>query len=197
MARRSVLWLALLSAALVFPLSASQFIQLPFDDVARGAGVIVRGTIGPVTSAWDDGHEVIYSTARIDVSRYFAGEGPHTLVVREVGGTVAGYTQEAIGFPTLREGQEVVLFLAKWDDSSDWRIHAYTQGKYLVRNVDGKEVLSFDPVTQGHERAIGGGRDAHPMSVDDQPGMAIEEFAAMVRAARAGAEREDRSERKQ
>jgi len=197
MARRSVLWFLLLSAALVFPASASQFIQVPFDDVARGAGVVVRGTLGPVTSAWDDNHEVIYSTARIDVSRYFAGEGPRTLVVREVGGTVGDYTQEAIGFPTLREGQEVVLFLARWDDSSDWRIHDYTQGKYLVRNIGGKETLLLDPVTQGHERAIGGGRDAHVMSVDEQPGLSIDEFAAMVRAARDGAGHADRGDRKQ
>jgi hypothetical protein len=184
MARRSIILSVLLSAVLILPASASQFIELSFDDVARESAMVVRGTLGPVTSAWDDDHQVIYSYARIDVSRYFAGEGPRTLVIREAGGTVGNYTQQALGFPTLREGQDVVLMLAKWEDSADWRIHAYTQGKYLVRMVNGKELLVLDPITQGHERAISGGRDARTNAIDDESGMTVDEFAAMVNAAR-------------
>ena len=195
MVRRSVGLSLLLSAALILPASASQFIQMPFDAVAREAAIVVRGTLGPVTSAWDDEHQVIFSYARLDVSQYFAGEGPRTLVVREVGGTVGDYTQEAIGFPMLREGQEVVLLLARWEDSADWRIHAYNQGKYLVRHAGGKELLVPDPVTQGHDRAAAGGRDAHAMSVDDTEGLSIEEFASMVNAARA--DRGERTPKKQ
>lgn len=65
----------------------------------------MRGTIDPVASAWDDSHEVIYSTARIDVSRYFAGEGPRRIAVREV----VGNTQQAIGSQRFaRDGSGVV-----------------------------------------------------------------------------------------
>jgi hypothetical protein len=120
------------------------------------------------------------------VSRYF-GEmtGPDTLVVREVGGTVDGYTQEAIGFPAIRRGEQVVLFLSKWDGSEDHRIHAYNQGKYLVRmRADRSEVLVPDPVKQGEERPTR--REISSDAIAEENGLGLEEFAGMVEAARAG-----------
>ena len=159
MTRRSLVLSFLLIAAIALPLSASQFIELPFENVAREATLVVRGTVtGPVTSSWNDAHDVIFSYATIRVNRYVAGEGSQELVVREVGGTVDGYTQEAIGFPMLREGEEVVLFLTQWDDSADWRIEAYNQGKYLVTKSPHGELLTHDPITQGAERL--GGHEA-------------------------------------
>jgi hypothetical protein len=175
----------LLIAAIALPLSASQFIELPFDNVARNATLVVRGTVtGSVTSAWNDAHDVIFSYATIRVNRYVAGEGSQELVVREVGGTVDGYTQEAIGFPMLREGEEVVLFLTQWDDSADWRIEAYNQGKYLVTKSPHGELLTHDPVTQGAER-LGGNEPNGPMQIEAVGGeLTMNELEAMVSAAR-------------
>jgi len=182
---KKLLSLTALAILAALPLSASQFVQLPFDEVARNATLVVRGTLGPVTSAWDDDREVIYSTATLRVGRYLAGTGPRTLQVREVGGTVGDYTQEAIGFPALREGQEVVLFLSQWDDAADWRIEAYNQGKYRVRLTPHGEMVSPDTDTQGHERTLDGGigRVRAAATMEDE-GFAIEELASMVRAAR-------------
>jgi len=185
MHRRSlsiIVTLALVLAAV--PLSASQFIDQPFDRVAREATYVVRGTIDNTWSAWDDAHEVIYTYATLKVSRYFGDtSGPATLMVREVGGTVDGYTQEAIGFPAIRGGEEVVLMLSKWDGSADLRIHAYNQGKYLIRNRGGIEVLIGDPVKQGEARLSHDGVRANAF-MDEEPGITIDEFAGMVSAAR-------------
>ena len=146
----SLVFLLLLAA---IPVSASQFVELPFDVVARESALIVRGHVLDTWSAWDDAHEVIYTYATVRVNRYF-GEttGPDMLIVREVGGTVDGYTQEAIGFPALRSDENVVFFLSKWEGSNDYRIHAFNQGKFLVRHRGGVEVLVADPVTQGDAR---------------------------------------------
>ena len=92
---------------------------------------------------------------------------------------------EAIGFPAIRSGEDVVLMLSQWEDGADFRIHAFNQGKYLVRNRGGKEVLTADPVKQGEDRGIERGR-VHIQSVDELPGLLIEEFAQMVDDARAG-----------
>ena len=188
MNRRSLSLVALLLILSAMPLSAAQFIEQSFDQVARGADYVVRGSVIDTWSAWDASHEVIYTYATLRVSRYF-GEiaGPDTLVVREVGGTVDGYTQEAIGFPAIRRGEQVVLFLSKWDDGSDLRIHAYNQGKYLVRNRGGVEVLIEDPVRQGEARLQKPGRfDIKANEADLDGALTIEEFAGMVDAARAG-----------
>jgi hypothetical protein len=180
----------LLLLALALPLAASQFVELPFDQVASEAQYIVRGHIENTWTAWDDAHEVIYTYATVRVSRYFGeAAGPDTLVVREVGGTVDGYTQEAIGFPMIRDGEEVVLMLSAWENSSDMRIHAFNQGKYLVRNRGGRDVLVTDSVHQGEARMnTHEGRDLNVQAnaTDDRPGLGLEEFAAMVEDARAG-----------
>lgn len=189
MHRRLLSLISLLLIVSALPVAASQFIDKPFDEVARESALIVRGTFGQTWSAWDDAHEVIYTYSTVRVGRYFGeATGPDTLVVREVGGTVDGYTMEAVGFPMIREGQDVVLLLAKWDGASDYRIHAFNQGKFLVRLRGGAEVLVADPETQGSarlERGSHGGVRAE--SVDDgTPGLRLDEFAAMVDAARAG-----------
>jgi|ERR1051325_412637 hypothetical protein len=183
MVRRSLVLSLLLLAAIAMPMSASQFIELPFDQVAREATVVVRATIGPVTSAWDDAHEVIFSTARVEVKHYLAGDGPSVLMLREVGGTVDGYTMEAIGFPTLREGQEVVLFLSKWEDNNDWRIHAYNQGKYIVREIHSRELVMHDPVQQGDDRTPANPR-VRSNAVQEASALGLDELEQMVRAAR-------------
>ena len=180
--RRLCFALSLVLLAITLPLSASQWIQLPFDQVVRESTYVVRGTVTNVYSAWDDAHETIFSYASIRVKHYIGeNKGPEMLMVREVGGTVGDYTQQAIGFPELREGEEVVLMLSKWDDSDDLRIHAYNQGKYLVRSFNGMESLSEDPVKQGDERFGTHGPHADRGGDDHLP-----EFTAMVTAAREG-----------
>ena len=182
MHRKSLILVALL-LSLAVPLSASQFVDMSFDDVAREASLIVRGQVVDTWSAWDSSHEVIFTYATVRVSRYF-GEvtGPDTVMVREVGGTVDGYTQEAIGFPAIRRGENVVLFLSQWEDGSDYRIHAFNQGKYLVRERGGIEVLVSDPVKQGESRE----RNERLNIAAEGAGLTIDEFAGMVDDARAG-----------
>ena len=189
MKRRS-LSLVLLLIVSALPLSASQFIDMPFDEVARGAKYVVRGTVIDTFATWDESREVIWTYATIRVSRYF-GEttGPDTLVVRNAGGTVDGYSQQVIGFPELRLGENVVVMLA--EDGSNLMLNAYNQGKFLVRQRGATEVLVSDPVKQGEIRPQLSPRfDISTNAVADEgPAFTIEEFAAMVDDARAGAER--------
>lgn len=190
MKRRSLL-LTVLLIALALPLSASQFVPLQFDEVARQSALIVRGSVTHTWSAWDDAHEVIYTYATVRVSRYF-GEmtGPDSLTVREVGGTVGNYTQEAIGFPMIRQGEQVVLLLTAWEDSTDYRINAFNQGKFLVqKNRFGAEILIEDPVKQGEARRSSPDQGRSRIGVDaaqDVEGLQIDEFANMVDMALAG-----------
>ena len=187
MVRRSFALVAVL-LALAVPMSASQFVEQPFDQVARGAKFIVRAQVVDTFSAWDDSREVIYTYATLRVLRYF-GEttGPDTLVIRNVGGTVDGYTQEAIGFPAVRRGENVVFMLSE-DGEAVLQIHAYNQGKYLVRDRAGEEVLIADPVKQGESRFQGGSRyDIADNAISaDTPAMTMGEFERMVDDARAG-----------
>ena len=175
--------------ALAIPMSASQFQELSFDQIAREAKYVVRGQVLDTWSQWDDAREVIYTYATVRVTRYF-GEttGPDVLMVREVGGTVDGYTMEAVGFPMIRRGEHIVAFLS--EDGSDLRIHAFNQGKFLVRERRGREVLISDPVKLGDVRREMAGAprfDLRTEAIDDgTPALGLDEFARMVEDARNG-----------
>ena len=173
--RRTLLVLVALGL-LALPLSASQFIKLPFDKVVQESTFVVRGVVGPVDAAWNDEGEIIFSSANLEISEYLVGTGPRLLRIREVGGTVNGYTQQAIGFPELREGEEVVLMLTRWDDSGDYRIHAYAQGKYVV---EGKRVRL--DAGQGEMRP-----DHSTQKTAAEDGMSLDELRSMVVAAERG-----------
>jgi hypothetical protein len=168
------------------PLSASQFIRQPFDKVVRDSVVVVRGTVGPVQASWNDSHEVIFSRTFVQVDEFLAGNGPSLIPLREAGGTVDGYTQDAIGFPALREGERVILFLTKWDDGADdYRIAAYGQGKWLVRVArDGSEFVTPDPAEQGVEHQPSRIRAMQESATE---GTAMDEFVSMIDAAARGA----------
>jgi hypothetical protein len=186
--RRSLILVSLL-LVLAVPLSASQFVAQSFDQVARESALIVRGQVLDTYTAWNDAHDTIFTYATVRVTRYF-GEttGADTLIVREVGGTVDGYTQEAIGFPAIRRGEQVVLLLSQWDDGSEYRMHAFNQSKYLVRERQGIEVLVSDPVKQGegHAKAADQRMAVEAFSPADGAAMTVDEFAEMVNAAREG-----------
>jgi hypothetical protein len=185
MKRLSLVLIGLSLLVLAAPLMASQFVELPFDQIARESRLIVRGTVESSFSRWDDSREVIYTYATVRVDRYF-GEftGPDTVVVREVGGTVDGYTQEAIGFPVLRDGERAVFFLAEAEEGA-YRIHAYNQGKFLVKNRGDVEVLVEDPVKQGEGRLEK--PDQFEVFTNGLDGaMTVDEFASMVDSALSG-----------
>lgn len=181
--------LVALLLALAVPMSASQFVDMSFDQVARGAKFVVRGNVIDTWSQWDESRTVIYTYATLRVTRYF-GEttGPDVLTIREVGGTVDGFTMEAVGFPVLRRGEQMVAFLAE-DGENELRIHAFNQGKFLVRERRGREVLVADPVKQGDVRRelAGGSRfDLSTDAADEGPALGIDEFVRMVDDARTG-----------
>jgi hypothetical protein len=180
--RKTVIVMVVALICLAVPLSASQFIHQPFDKIVRTSKVIVHGKVGPVTSAWNSEGEVIFSRANIEVTKYLLGDGPAIIPLREVGGTVNGYTQQAIGFPELREGEEVVLILTKWDDSDEFRIHAYQQGKYEVRqDSNGKLRVLPSESGQGEANEV----SIMKRSFDDA-GYAMSEFEQMVEASLIG-----------
>lgn len=166
-----------LASLMALPVAASQFLDVPFDETVRGTTAIVRGTVvGPVTSAWDASGEVIFSYATVRVDEYLTGSGPSMIRVREVGGTVGDYTIQAIGFPELRSDEDVVLMLTTWEDEGEYRIHAYSKGKYLVRENARGPMLFLDQELQG------GKSSGNAKRVAGEPDYSLDEFRDAVRA---------------
>lgn len=114
---------------------ASIFEAVSDQQLVCEASDIVHGQVTDVQAAWDSGRTAIWTTASVQVQKVMRGtRAPTTTMqVKEVGGTVDGYTIRAEGFPTFRKGEEVVLLLQRWEDGSGtYRVWGYGRGKFVV-----------------------------------------------------------------
>ena len=136
----SVVALGLTSSA-----EASSFRRISFDELVDSSVAVVQVRVLDTEAAWT-GTEYSYiaTTAHLEVVRSLDGDfiPGEELFVREVGGTVDGYTLQAVGFPQLNPGDELVIFLTNWEDETvDWRPYG-PQGIYeVVHNAEGDFVI--------------------------------------------------------
>ncbi|HKY31481.1 MAG TPA: hypothetical protein VJV23_03010 [Candidatus Polarisedimenticolia bacterium] len=129
--------LAAAAAAALVPVAAwaSMFAPVTDQQLVCESVDIVRGTVLEVSSAWEGDPEAIWTRVLLRVDRNIRGERvPGELVdVKEIGGTVGDYTIVAHQFPTFRQGEEVVVMLAPWDDGSGWqRVWGYGRGMFAI-----------------------------------------------------------------
>lgn len=147
-----VVTMAVLAAASVA--SASLFEPVSDVQLVCEATDVIHGQITDVQAAWDAEHAAIWTTATVQVGEALRGPlSPGALVtIKEVGGTVDGYTIKAEGFPSFQGGQEVVLLLRPWEDGSGaYRVWGYGRGLFAVDRTAGREPTTrrYDVVESG------------------------------------------------
>jgi hypothetical protein len=140
--------LVLAGGVLLVSTAASASIFEPVSDaqLVCEATDIVHGQITDVQAAWDAERVAIWTTATVQVDEVIRGNMPlHGLVqVKEVGGTVDGYTIKADGFPTFKKGDEVVLLVRPWEDGSGtYRVWGYGRGMFTVARREGRAPATY------------------------------------------------------
>ena len=121
--------------------SASTFAAATDLQIACEATDIIHGQVVDVRSAWDEERVAIWTTATVQVQGNVKGNMLRggVVEVKEVGGTVNGFNITAIGFPTFRKGEEVVMLLRPWEDNSAaYRVWGYGRGIYNIAR-DGRQ----------------------------------------------------------
>ncbi len=112
--------------------------RLSEEDLINEADRIVKVVLKePGKSAWDSGHQRIYTTYSFEVREDLAGTGEKYLDLLQPGGEVDGIGQRAEGVPTFNLGDHVVLFLRKTDVG--YQVIGLTQGVFESRNDGGVE----------------------------------------------------------
>ena len=156
-ARRLLKWLIVTGGIFLISVTALASLFEPVSDqqLVCEATDVVRGTVSNVQSAWDRQHQAIWTTATLTVQEVIRGGlvSGASLPVKEVGGTVDGYTIEAEGFPTFQSGQEVVILLHPWEDGSGaYRVWGYGRGQFNVDRRDERRptTLRHDVSKSGH-----------------------------------------------
>jgi hypothetical protein len=135
--------LALTAGAVVVRATTLQQLTLP--EMARKSTAIVRARV--VSSHGALYGADVYTVYRLEVLEpWKGGVGPSEVAVP--GGVAQGIRQEVAGAPTLRAGQEYVLFL--WTSRSGWtQIIGLTQGLFTVQREGKSEpVVNRPPATE-------------------------------------------------
>src|SRR5688572_22776594 len=132
--RKWLLATVVLAASLgALPAIASTFHRVTLPElIQHSPGGVIQGRVLSTSAAWNDEQSLIFTTATIQVTRSLAGawQPGETVIVREAGGTVDGYTVNAIAFPRFDVGDDLVMFLGPTWEDGDLRVAGYGMGFY-------------------------------------------------------------------
>jgi len=109
--------------------------------------LIVKGKVITKESYWNEAHNRIWTTLKIQVSEYIKGTGSSVITFRVPGGTVGDTTLYVSDAPQWKEGEEVLLFL---NPGNYYPVVGWFQGKYriegnmAVNEIDPERTMPLD-----------------------------------------------------
>jgi hypothetical protein len=117
---------------------AATFVAMTDEELIQQSDAVVQGQVIRLESKWDPQGRIIVTEATIQVSETIAGVAPSQIVVQTPGGKVNDYRVEALGFPSLNNGEEVILFIKDDQSLQVSRIVGHQQGHFeVVKRLDG------------------------------------------------------------
>lgn len=166
--RSSVIGILALAAAL--PAAGSTFLALSPEELAAEAGAVVEARVQAVRSFWNGAGTVILTEALLRVDEVVVGDAAPEVVVRSFGGTVAGYTLEAHGFPTFQRGERLLLYLYREGADGSVRVLGYQQGQYRIETREDGSEVAVPALAEGTRLLTRTGRPtppARPLLLDE------------------------------
>ena len=142
-----ILAAALFAASLVTACGATQaaattLLRMSLSQMAEAADTIVRGRCIGTSTRWDAGS--IWTFADVDLIETLKGSPPARIIVRLPGGRVGNMTTHIDAVPSLKPGDEKILFLEK-TRANDYAVTAWTEGAFRIgRNSRGEETVTQD-----------------------------------------------------
>ena len=124
----------------------SQSFQNEVRTLSRGADVILTGKVTNQESEWTQNKSRIITKTTIQVDEYLKGNSHlNTIVINHPGGEVDGVGELYSHMPRFDDKEEVLLFLKKDKNSSEYKVFSGEDGKVsLIRNKKGEQVTASD-----------------------------------------------------
>ncbi len=129
-------------------LQGSVFKKVSLREMRDSSEAIVHARVTSVRSAWNDTRSMIYTYVDLEVYRALRGRTDRRIVLREPGGVVDGFRVEALGAPAFEVGEDVVVFLSRWQDGT-LMVTGYSQGKSRVEPDKAKNLVLHGGITDG------------------------------------------------
>lgn len=112
--------------------TASSFLKVDIPTLTKMSESVVHAKVVDVQSAWNNEGSAIFTLVTLDVQGRLHGKAAAQIIVRVPGGTVGDFTSEMEGAPKFRKGDEVVAFIARWDDGVAM-VAGYAEGLSKVK----------------------------------------------------------------
>jgi hypothetical protein len=106
---------------------ADTYIKAGSKDLHQRSERVVRAKVTSVRSEWNAQRSFIFTYVTLTVQRYHKGSGPLALEVRVPGGKVGNYSVTAESMPQFEPGEDVFVFLSRWNDGAI-KVEGYFQG---------------------------------------------------------------------
>jgi len=120
---------------------ASMFLKVDVPTLRSMSDSVVQARVVDVVSRWSDDGAIVFTYVTLDVTGRLYGSSAPQIVVRVPGGTVGDFTSVMEGAPVFHEGDEIVAFLARWDDGAPM-VAGYAEGlSTVVRDPAGNAIL--------------------------------------------------------
>jgi hypothetical protein len=136
----------LLVLAVLVPAAAglgfgSTFLKENVGSLKRASEAVIHAKVSEVRSYWNADHTMIFTEVALEVKGRLHGTSDDVVVVRVPGGTVDDFTVEMEGAPVFDPGDEVVAFIARWQDGAPM-VAGYFQGvSKISRDSAGNAIL--------------------------------------------------------
>lgn len=167
---------ALSAVAAAPPVEASTFIAMSTSDLVKSSSAVVEGEVFSLASRWTADGRIIVTDASVRVWDTLAGKASEVVQVKTFGGTVDGFTVDAIGFPEFTLGERVLLFLEPDTEAGRLRVNGYQQGLYrIVSRPDGVET-AVPSVDHGVQLLSSTGARVAPL-----PAMRLDDLRQLIR----------------
>src|SRR5512135_775439 len=122
----------------------SQSFQAEIKALSEGSDVILTGKVTKQKSEWAENKSRIITKTTIQVDEYLKGNGNNnSVVVSHPGGEVDGVGELYSHMPEFNDNEEVLVFLKKDTNSSDFKVFSGEDGKIsLIKNSSGEKITA-------------------------------------------------------
>jgi len=159
----------LVGAALLVGTAGLTVKKATVDELVESSHLILHARVASSSSQWEGNN--IYTYTQLDVIEPMKGSPTERVTVKQLGGRVEQDALEVPGSPKLEQGEEVVLFLVRWNDA--YWIHSIVLGKFSIVRAEGRveavndlnNVGLIDPVTGAEITDAASKRNALPLDM--------------------------------
>lgn len=157
---------------------------MSLEDIVDASESIIHGTVLRSWSAWDEGHQYIWTHYEVQVADRLKGGPPGTLVISEPGGIVGETALQIAGTPQYEVGEEVVLF-AERTPLGYLRTCGWGQGKFRVDRTAARNAATVRAGARGiqlvERSPAGESKSLKATPLGEVNGLDLEQFKDRVR----------------